>query len=98
MVLQWKSDLVEYTYTLPYLKEQLLWPDDKEMIDKIAGKFYECVKSYMLMVEYVEPEKEEFYKLIWSGVHHAHDAYSMRRGTREAVKEVFVQAYLKKFI
>lgn len=98
LVLQWKADLLDYTYTLPYLKERLVWPDDKEMIDTIAGKFYRCIKSYMLMVEYVEPKKEEFYKAIWSEVHQAHDSYSMKRGTRTDVKDVFVKAYLKKFI
>lgn len=98
MVLQWKADLVDYTYTLPYLDEYLVWPNDKDHIDRIAGKFYGCIKSYMLMIEYVEPEKLEFYKLIWTNVHAAHDAYVMKGGAKAATSEVFVNAYLNKFL
>lgn len=98
LVLQWKADLVDYTYTLPYLGEYLFWPRDKDDIDRIAGKFYGCIKSYMLMIEYVEAEKMEFYKLIWSQVHAAHDAYSMKGQAKSETNAVFVQAYLNKFL
>ncbi|WP_127650547.1 hypothetical protein [Pseudomonas koreensis] len=98
LVLQWKADLLDYTYTLPYLSEQLIWPRDKDHIDRIAGKFYVCIRSYMLMIEYVKPDRLEFYKRIWSQVHAAHDAYSMKGQSRAATNEVFVQAYLNKFL
>ncbi|WP_336352975.1 hypothetical protein [Pseudomonas atacamensis] len=98
LILQWKADLVDYAWTLPYIKENLQWPADKDLIDKIAGKFYDCIKSYLLMIEYVEPEKQDYYKLIWSQVHDAHDAYIMKGATRTATKAAFVAAYLNKFL
>lgn len=98
LVLLWKADLVDYAFTLPYLKERLVYSDDKDLVDKIAAKFYCCVKSYMLMIEYATPEKAEFYKLIWSEAFHAHNGYVTGEIERSVTKEAFTKAYLNQFI
>ena len=97
-ILAWKSSILEYTYTLPYLDDKLSWPKDKIMIETIAGKFYDCIKCYMLMVEYIPEEKMERYKLIWTGLHDAHQAYCMNGGSGSDTKKVFIDAYLEKYL
>lgn len=98
LLLQWKADLVEYTNFLPYLKDTLSWPEDEKLVAQAAGKFYGCVKSYLLMIECVEPNRKEYYEAIWLEVCDAHNGYAVDGATRAETKEVFVKAYLNKFL
>lgn len=98
LILQWKASLVDYTWTLPYVKEQLSWPDDKADIERMAGKFYECITRYFLMIEYLEPDQKESYKLIWSQAYHAHSGFITKGATKEDTKKAFVAVYSKQLL
>ncbi|WP_312387716.1 hypothetical protein [Pseudomonas sp.] len=98
LVLQWKADLVDYTWTLPHLEDELIWPKDRDCIARISDRFYGCIRSYSLMIEYVKPDKHEFYEGIWDLVEAAHTAYIGGKATRHDTRKVFVEAYLNKFL
>lgn len=98
LILLWKADLIDYTYTLPHLKQVLTYKDDPEQVGRIADKFSACIKSYLLMIEYLTPDRLPFYQSIWNAAHDAHSAYISGEGSREATKDAFVKAYLNKFL
>lgn len=93
LTLQWKADLVDYRNTLPYLKEVLTWPEDELHVQKAAGKFYECVKSYLLMIECVDQEKKGFYENLWVQFVEAHNAYVLNGAPRSHTAKVFEKVY-----
>ncbi len=98
LTLLWKADILEYMYTLPYLKAHLTYPADSDMIGQIAGKFYNCIKSYMLMREYVPPKKFIFYQQWWDRLCNAHTDYCVHGKSKEMTSEVFASVYLQKFL